>query len=199
MPDRSARPRQARLAGDLGQAEIGDPGRPVRRDENVAGLDVPVDDPVLVGRGQAVGDLGGEGQGLGGWERAALDLGPQTFAAAEGHGDEHLPGAALADLVDGADVRVIEDRGRTRLMGEPLPGLGVVNELRGQELEGDGAPELEVVRFVDDTHPAASDLADDAVLLRDHAPYGQASGGRLDGFRNGGRGFRLSGAGAGRG
>ena len=74
-PDGAAGPGQAGLAGDLGQAEIGDPGDALLRDEDVGRLDVAVDDAVRMGGGQAVGDLGGEGERLGGGYRAPLDLG----------------------------------------------------------------------------------------------------------------------------
>jgi hypothetical protein len=145
-----------------------------------------------MGGGQAVGDLGGDGQGFRGGERAALDLGPQAFAVAEGHGHEHLPGAALADLIDRADVRVVEDRGRLGLVDEPLPGLGVVGQLAGKELEGHGAPELEVVRFVDDAHTAPADLPGDPVLAGDDGPGGEAGQARLDGLGEGSNVGRFS-------
>ena len=139
--------------------------------------------PLGMGGGQAVGDLGGVREGLGGAEGAALDLGPQALAAAEGHGDEHLPAIALADLVDGADVGVVEDGGRLGLVDEALAGLGVVGELQGQELEGHGAAELEVVGLIDDSHAASADLAEDAVLAGDNSPGEEAAGKRVDGRR----------------
>ena len=189
---------QAGLAGDLGQAEVGDAGRPVLGDEDVGRLDVAVDDAARVGGGQAVGDLGGDGQGLGRGQGAALDLGPQALAAAEGHGDEHAPVLALADLVDGADVRVVEDGGGLGLVDEALAGLGVVDELRGQELEGDGAAELEVVGLVDDAHAAAADLAEEAIFAGDDGAGEDAAGERVDGRGEGGRiGGRGGGGGGG--
>ena len=65
-PDGTAGAGQAGLAGDLGQAEIGDPGDALLRDEDVGRLDVAVDDAVRMGGGQAIRDLRGEGERFGG-------------------------------------------------------------------------------------------------------------------------------------
>ena len=51
-----------RLVG--GEAEVEDLDAPVARDEDVLGLDVPVDDALLVGGGEAVGHLDGVLDGL---------------------------------------------------------------------------------------------------------------------------------------
>ena len=100
---------------------------------------------------------------------------------AEGHGDEHAAVLAFADLMDRADMGVVEDRGGLGLVDEALAGLGVVGEIDGQELEGDGAAQLEVVGLVDDAHAAPADLAEDAVLAGDDRPGGKAAGERFDG------------------
>ena len=42
--------------------------------------------------------------------------------------------------------------------------LCVVGKFIGEELQRDVATELQVFRFVDDTHPTAPDLAEDAVM-----------------------------------
>jgi CheY-like chemotaxis protein len=49
-------------------------------------------------------------------------------------------------------------------MATGAEGLCVVGEFVGQELQGDVATELEVFRFVDHTHTATADLAEDAVV-----------------------------------
>ena len=70
----------------------------------------------------------------------------------------------LVNLVDRADVRVVQ---RGRSLGFPLEaaeGLCVVGEFIGEELQGDVATELEVFRLVDHAHSAAADFAEDAVM-----------------------------------
>lgn len=54
-----------------------------------------------------------------------------------------------------------------RSLGFPLEsaeGLRVVGEFVGKKLEGDVATELQVFRLVHDTHAAAADFAEDAVM-----------------------------------
>ncbi len=173
---------QAGLAGDLGQAEVGDADRAVGGEEDVGGLDVAVDDAAGVGSGEAVGGLGDDRQGLGWRERTAADPGAQALAAAEGHGDEHAAVLALADVVDRADVGAVEGRGGPGFVDEALAGLGVVGELGREELEGHGAPELEVVGLVDDAHGAAADLSEDAVFAAgDQGAGAEAALERVDG------------------
>ena len=51
----------------------------------------------------------------------------------------------LADLVDGADVRMIERRRRARLAMEALHRAGVAGEIVRQELESDVPAETQVL------------------------------------------------------
>ena len=70
----------------------------------------------------------------------------------------------LVDLVDRADVRVVQ---RGRGFGFPLKtaeSLRVVGEFVGKELQGDVATELEVFRLVHHTHATAADFAQYAVM-----------------------------------
>src|ERR1035437_3685701 len=63
---------------------------------------------------------------------------------------------------------------RGRSFGFPLKAtesLCVAGEFVGKELQGDVATELEVFRLIHDTHTAAADLADDAVM-RNRLPHG---------------------------
>ena len=79
------------------------------------------------------------------------------------HGDE---GAAvlLADIMNGADVGMIQ-RGRgSSLALEPAQRLTVAGEFVRQELQRDEAMEPGVLRFVNHAHSAAAKLLDDAVV-----------------------------------
>ena len=76
--------------------------------------------------------------------------------------------SVLPDVVDGADVRVIQ-RGRgARLAPESLQCVRSRGSAIGQELEGDGPPEARVLGAVDDAHAAAAELLED-VIVRDRA------------------------------
>ena len=77
----------------------------------------------------------------------------------------------LVDVVDRADVRVVERRGRLGLASEPLQGDLITEELLGQELERHAASQPRVLGLVDDTHPSAAELVDDPIVgdgLTDH-------------------------------
>ncbi len=69
------------------------------------------------------------------------------------HGDE-VPAFVLVDVVDGADVRVVE-RGRgARLAAEAFDRQRVAHELWRQQLEGHVAAETQVLSLVDSLDPA---------------------------------------------
>jgi hypothetical protein len=158
----------------------------VHGQENVRGLEVAVHDPARVQRLQGREDAEADGQGLGDAQRPALEALGERLPLQQLHGDEHLP-AVLADLVDLADVRVV-DRGRgPGLAPEPGPRRLVARERH--RLHGDRAPEHLVVREVDDPHPALAELAGDGVV-RDAAGVPLASGGlgRRRARRSGGLG-----------
>src|ERR1041385_1465904 len=66
--------------------------------------------------------------------------------------------------MDRADVRMVEGG---RGLGFPLEtaeSLCITGELIGKKLQGYVATELEVFGFVNDTHPAPANLAEDTVM-----------------------------------
>ena len=68
-------------------------------------------------------------------------------------------------LVNGTDVGVIQ-RGRCLgLAQESRLGFFVVEEVLGEEFEGDGEFEGGVLSFVDDAHAAFAEFGDDAVTV----------------------------------
>jgi hypothetical protein len=88
------------------------------------------------------------------------------------HDEEGLP-LVLADVVDGADVRMVEGRGRLRLALESLLGDRVAEQLLGKKLERHEAMQPLVLRLVDDAPAAAGQPPDDAVVgdgLADQGP-----------------------------
>ena len=60
------------------------------------------------------------------------------------HGNE-ISAIMLVDVINGADARVVEGRGGTRLALETLNGLRVTDQLFRQELEGHQTMELGVL------------------------------------------------------
>ena len=111
---------------------------------------------------------------------------PERLPLQQFHSDEGLTNG-FVNLVDRADVRVVQ---RGRSLGFPLEtaeGLRVVGEFVGKELQGDVATELQVFRLVHHTHAPAADPAEDAVMrnrlthgLRRSGHWGEWYGGRLE-------------------
>jgi hypothetical protein len=133
-------------------------------DEDVAGLDVPVDQPGPVGGVQRVPDLPHQRQRPAHREVPALleQHALQVAADDVAHRDEQLP-VGLAGLEYGDDVRVVQRRGQPGLPDEPLPELLVVRQLRGEQLQGDLAPQPHVLGAVDHRHATAPDQGLDPV------------------------------------
>ena len=94
----------------------------------------------------------------------------QRLAFQELHGDKRLS-ILLPDVIDRADVRVIQGGGGLRLALEASQSLSVSGNLLGQELQGDETTEPGILGLEDHTHPAAAQPLDDSVVgdgLADH-------------------------------
>ena len=89
-------------------------------------------------------------------------------AIEEFHGDEGMP-LVLADVVDRADVGMIQGRGSLRLALEAAEGLRIARDVVGQELHGDETVKARVLGLVHHAHSAATQFLDDAVV-RDGSP-----------------------------
>jgi hypothetical protein len=86
----------------------------------------------------------------------------QRLAGDVFHGDVWLA-AGLADLVNGADVRVVEAGGRARFPQQPV-ARRLVRKPRGwQQLQGDVAVESIVMGTIDFTHSAGAEQRADLV------------------------------------
>jgi hypothetical protein len=135
-----------------------------------AGFDVPVDDSLRMCRVQRIGDLDAQIEHRFDLRRLATNYVPECLPLQQFHRNESSS-ICLVDLVDRADVWVVQGG---RSLGLPLKtaeGLSVVGKLVGKELQGDVATELEVFRLVHHTHAPAPDPAEDAVM-GNRLPYG---------------------------
>src|ERR1700747_1930979 len=94
----------------------------------------------------------------------------QRHAIEKLHSDERLL-ATLADVVNRADVGVVEGGGRTSLPSKAFQCLLVSGHVIRQELERNKTTKLLVLGLVNDAHAAPTQLFDDAVArdgLADH-------------------------------
>ena len=157
--------------GDFRQAEVENLGVSALGDENVGGLDVAMDDAFAVRGVERVGDFDGEAEQDIHFERTAGDAMLQGQAVEILHGDEGLA-VLFADVVDGADVGMVQRGSGLGFAAKALQRLAVLGDVFGEELQGDEAIEPGVFGFVDDAHAATAQLFDDAVVrdgLADHS------------------------------
>ncbi len=78
----------------------------------------------------------------------------------------------LVNIVNRADVGMIEGGGGLGFALEALQGLMVLGHFFRQELERDEAVELGVLGLVDNTHPTAPKLLNNPVMRDDRADHG---------------------------
>ena len=112
----------------------------------------------------------------GGGRELQVDALLERLALVMGHGDEKLALVRLADLVDGADLGMIQGRGRLGLMDEPLLLVLVGVQVLGQELQGHGLPEGQIIGPVDLSHSAAPENPDHPI------PAGENRASRIGAF-----------------
>jgi hypothetical protein len=141
-----------------------------RRDEDIRGLDVAVDDLARMRRVQRVCHLNRDVDEHVHRHRFSVDQVAERLAFEQLHGDE-LRALELVDLVDGADVRVVQRRRRARFTQKPTDRLLVADPVRGQELERDRARELGVFRFVHDAHAAGTERFEHTIMGDDFADH----------------------------
>ena len=86
----------------------------------------------------------------------------------------------LFHRIDGADVGVVESRSGARLQQKTIQSILIAGKLRRKKFERDAPPEIEIFRFVNNSHAAAAELAGNAVM-RDGLPnHGLPSDGWMD-------------------
>ena len=95
--------------------------------------------------------------------RAAVDAVFQRLPFQELHDDEGLA-VFLVNLVDGADVGMVQRRRGARFPLKAIQGLAILGKFFGQKLKRDEAAKFEILGPVNDTHAAAAQLLDDAVM-----------------------------------
>ena len=129
-----------------------------------------MDDALLVGRLESLGDLAAEFQHVVEQQRATREHGAQVFAR---HQFEHQEGLVAVCLqpVDGADVRVVQRRQHAGFAFEAGHLVGAVQHLGRKQFEGHVAAQFGVDGAVDLAHAAGADLFLDLIVeegLADH-------------------------------
>src|SRR5207245_2573972 len=140
-------------------------------DEDVRGFDIPMDDPFRVRGVQRAGNLNPEVQYLLHLQRLTFDAVLQRSPFEELHDDEILA-ILLPDLVNGADVGMVQRGGRACLAVEAFQRCGGLGQFFGEEFQGHVAAQGAVLGLVHHAHPATTQLLQNAVMrdrFADHA------------------------------
>ena len=161
--------------GKLRQAEVDDLDLSARGQQDVGALDVAVYNAFLVRGLQALRRLGRDVEGFVERQGTAADLLVEAGALDVGHRDEDLA-VDLVDLMNRADVGMIDRRRGLGFASKTLLGLGVLGQPRGEKLQGDGSVEVGVEGFVNHAHPAFPEFFEQTVVRDDvfvPRPFGQ--------------------------
>ena len=126
------------LGCQLGQPEIQYLGLAALGNEDVCRFDVPMNNPSTVRDGQCVSNLNPPLQCLFGSNRLLFDSVLEGLPFHQFHRDKGLA-LMLSNIVNRADVRMVQGRGRTGLALEPFHRLAVVRNFFWQELKCNAA------------------------------------------------------------
>ena len=166
------------------ETEVGDLDSTVVGEQDVLGLDVAVNEPSGVRRGQRDQHRLHQLERLVRRQRPALAQQVAQVAATDVlHDEVGEPGAGVGALViDGHDLGARKSRRRPRLPGEAGHEFRVVGERPVHHLDRHGAVESGVVAEEDRCHAAAGDQAVEAVAVVEQAAHqgvDEVLGGRL--------------------
>jgi len=146
-----------------GDAEIDDLGRSVGLNHHVRRFDVAMNDPAMVGISERVANLLDDAQLVDQQQLPArADQLVHGFATDELHDDEGHS-VFVAEIVDGDNVRVLQDAG-LGLAVKTLQHLRLAREALGQRLDGHLAADALVLGAVNNAHASAAQDARGLVL-----------------------------------
>jgi hypothetical protein len=119
---------------------------------------------------EGISDLDGEREQRVDVHRPVADQVLERGAVEKLHHDERLA-FVLPDLVDGADIGMVQSGSSTGFPAESFEGLRILGYVLRQKLQSDKATQFGVFSLIDHTHPTTAQLLDDAVVrnrLADH-------------------------------
>src|ERR1700679_2627167 len=122
-----------------------------------------MNDALRVSGVKSVGNFDGDVEQSVEFEGPAIDEVLQGGAVQKLHGDESFA-VLFADIVDGANVGMIQRGGCLRFTLESAQGLLVAGNFVGKKFQRDEAPQAGVFGFVNDAHASAAETFDDAVM-----------------------------------
>ncbi len=155
--------RQCLIAAQVGlrEAEIENLGPPLG-EKDVGRLNIPVHDAGRVRDVQAIGQCGGNVEECSEINRTAKQPLLQRFAVQQLH-DNERPTIRVTDVVDRADVGMLQSGHRSRFALRSLSRLRGISQMRGDNLDRDVASQARIAGLVNLTHGTGAERRDDLV------------------------------------
>ena len=150
------------ILGQLRQAEVENLDPVIPGHEDVLRLEIPVQDPLFVRRGEAVRYGKRILNRLADGDRARVHAFAKGLPFQQLRHDERRIGIG-ADVEDGEDVRVAQCRGRAGLLLEAVEAIDIGREDAGQDLDRDVTPEPRIACPVHLAHAACAERGHDLV------------------------------------
>ena len=179
------------FSGQPGESEIGEEHLAAAIQHDVRGLQVAVEDALLVRGGEPGAEFARDFEGLiGGQPANPAEQGAEVFAIHVLHGEEILT-LQLAEVIDAADVGMGHLARHAHLIAETRERLFVSGEGLREEFEGYLLFQDQVVGAVHLAHPSLAQEGDHTVAAAEEGPRREASlGSRRRGAHAGGAGDR---------
>ena len=150
------------ILGQLRQAEVENLDPVIPGHEDVLRLEIPVQNPFFVRRGEPVRYGKRILNRLADGDRACVHALAKGLSFEELRYDERRIGVG-ADVVHGEDVRVAQCRGRAGLLLEAVEAIDIGREDTGQDLDRHVTPEPRIARPVYLAHAARAERGHDLV------------------------------------
>ena len=156
-------------AGELGQAEVEYLRLSAIGDEDIAGLDVAMDDALCVRRVKQRPRIGWRIRSSGSSSSGSFSMARSSCRPSSSSITMKCRPSCLADVINRADVRMVQRRRRAGLALKALQRLRVFLHALRQELQRDVPAETCVLRLVHDAHAARAELVRDLVMEKELA------------------------------
>jgi len=148
---------------ELGDAEIGQVRIPGRVEQDVGGLQIPMQHAALMGVMHGAGELDHQRGQRPRVHRDAALLPRQVAALDEAHAQKPMA-VHFPELVDGNDVRVMQLGHHFRFEAEPLQRLAGRQRAVANHLQRHNPAQADLAGTVDDAHATAGDLLEQFVV-----------------------------------
>jgi hypothetical protein len=114
-----------------------------------------MDHPAAMGTLEAVADFDSIAKDLVDWQRPIAETIGESLAFQILH-HEVADAVLLSDIMEGADVGMVQRRDGSGFAVETLPGVGILGKLRRKNFDGNSAIQASVARAIDFTHAAGA-------------------------------------------